>query len=147
VTTLRGLKPLRHPRAWLALWWLAVVLVFVACLVPAPELPSVPRGFDKLEHFLAFFLLAASAVQLYATRRALWYAALGLLALGIAIELAQYAFTASRSMDPRDVLADALGVAAGFAIARTPLRDLLLRIDGGAAPNRHNGANRSHPAP
>src|SRR5690606_3451787 len=102
VTTLRGLKPLRHPSAWLALWWLAVVLVFVACLVPAPELPSVPRGFDKLEYFLAFFLLAASAVQLYATRRALWYAALGLLALGIAIELAQYAFTASRSMDPRD---------------------------------------------
>src|SRR3546814_7856749 len=61
-----------------------------------------------------FFLLAASAVQLYATRRALWCAALGLLALGIAIELAQFAFTSSRSMDPRDVLADALGVAAGF---------------------------------
>ena len=127
--TLRGLKPLRHPRAWLALWWLAVVLVFAACLVPARDLPPVPHGFDKIEHFLAFFLLAASAVQLYATRRALWFAALGLVGLGIAIELAQYAFTASRSMDPRDVLADALGVAAGFAIALTPLRDLLLRVE------------------
>src|SRR3546814_12746123 len=59
----------------------------------------------------------------------LWCEALGLLALGIAIELAQYAFTSSRSMDPRDVLADALGVAAGFAVALTPLRDLLLRLD------------------
>src|SRR3546814_3106450 len=98
----RGLKPLRHPRAWLALWWAAVLLVFIVCLVPAPELPTVPRGFDKIEHFLAFFLLAASAVQLYATRRALWCAALGLLALGIAIELAQFAFTSSRSMDPRE---------------------------------------------
>ena len=126
---LRGLKPLRHSRAWLALWWLAVVLVFVVCMVPAPELPTVPRGFDKIEHFLAFFLLAASAVQLYATRRALWCAALGLLALGIVIELAQFAFTSSRSMDPRDVVADALGVAAGFAIALTPLRDLLLWIE------------------
>ena len=133
MTDLRGLKPLRHPRTWLALWCLAVVLVFVACLVPAPDLPSVPHGFDKIEHFLAFFLLAASAVQLYATRRALWYAALGLLALGVAIELAQFAFTSSRSMDPRDVLADVLGVAAGFAIALTPLRDLLLRIDGARA--------------
>jgi len=129
VTAGHWLKPLRHPRAWLALWWLAVVLVFAACLVPARELPSVPRGFDKVEHFLAFFLLAASAVQLYATRRALWCVALGLVALGVAIELAQHAFTASRSMDPRDVLADALGVAAGFAIARTPLRDLLPRIE------------------
>ena len=126
---LRGLRPLRHPRAWLALWWLAVTVVFAACLMPAADLPSVPPGFDKLEHFLAFFVLAASAVQLYADRRALWCAAVGLVCLGIAIELAQYAFTATRSMDPRDVLADTLGVAAGFAIALTPLRDLLLRIE------------------
>ena len=125
----RGLKPLRHPRAWLALWWLAVVLVFVACLLPAGDLPSIPRGFDKIEHFLAFFLLAASAVQLYRGRRALWWAALGLVGMGVAIELAQYAFTTSRSMDPRDVLADTLGVAAGFTIALTPLRDLLLRLE------------------
>lgn len=127
------LKPLGHPRAWLALWWLAVVLVFAACLVPARELPSVPRGFDKLEHFLAFFVLAAGAVQLYATRRALCCAAAGLLALGVVIELAQFAFTRSRSMDPADVFADALGVAAGFALVRTPLRDLLLKIDGNHA--------------
>ncbi len=124
-----ALKPLRHPRAWLALWWLAVAVVFVVCLVPAPDLPRTPPGFDKVEHVLAFFLLAASAVQLYRGRRALWRAAIGLLALGVAIELAQYAFTATRSMDPRDVLADAAGVAAGFAIALTPLRDLLLRIE------------------
>jgi VanZ family protein len=123
------LRPLRHPRAWLALWWLAVALVFAACLVPARDLPSVPHGFDKLEHFLAFFLLAASAVQLYATRRALWCAAIGLLALGVAIELAQFAFTRTRSMDPMDVLADAVGVAAGFATALTPLRGLLLRLE------------------
>jgi len=134
VTQPGWLKPLRHPRAWLALWWLAVMLVFAACLVPARDLPSVPRGFDKVEHFLAFFLLAASAVQLYATRRALWCAAAGLLALGVAIELAQFAFTRSRSMDPADVLADALGVAAGFSIALTPLRDLLLRIEATLVP-------------
>lgn len=132
--TTRGLKPLRHPRAWLALWWLAVLLVFAACLVPARDLPSVPHGFDKLEHFLAFFLLAASAVQLYAGRRALWFVAIGLVCLGVAIELAQHALTASRSMDPRDVLADVLGVAAGLAIALTPLRDLLLRIEGRLFP-------------
>jgi VanZ family protein len=129
VTAPGGIKPLRHPRAWLALWWLAVALVFAACLLPARDLPRTPPGFDKIEHAAAFFLLAASAVQLFATRRALWRAALGLLALGAAIELAQFAFTSSRSMDPRDVLADAVGVALGFAIALTPLRDLLLRLE------------------
>lgn len=129
MTDARGVKPLRYPRAWLALWWLAVAMVFAACLLPARDLPRTPPGFDKIEHAAAFFLLAAGAVQLYATRRALWRAALGLLALGVAIELAQHAFTATRSMDPIDVLADAIGVAAGFAIALTPLRDLLLRLE------------------
>lgn len=131
--TTRWLKPLRHPRAWLALWWLAVVVVFVVCLLPAPDLPLTPPGGDKVEHFLAYFLLAASAVQLYQGRRALWRVAIGLVLLGIVIELAQAAFTTTRAMDPWDAVADTLGVIAGFATLLTPLRDLLLRIDGGRA--------------
>jgi VanZ family protein len=126
---MQGLKPLRHPRLWLALWWLAVVGVFVVCLVPAPDLPMAPPGGDKLEHFLAYFLLAASAVQLYQGRRLLWRVAIGLVALGIVIEFAQSALTTTRSMDPWDAVADCIGVAAGFAIALTPWRDLLLRIE------------------
>ena len=122
------LKPLRYPRAWLALWWLAVAMVAAVCLMPAPDLPETPPGFDKLEHALAFFALAASAVQLYRVR-ALWAVAAGLLALGIAIELAQHAFTATRSMDPRDVLADGVGIALGCGLALTPLRDLLAKIE------------------
>lgn len=124
-----ALKPLRRPRLWLSLWWLAVVVVTVACLLPARDLPPVPPGADKIEHFLAWFALAASAVQIFRPRRALWRAAIGLVALGIAIELVQGALTASRATDPWDVVADTLGVAAGFAIAWTPLRDLLLRIE------------------
>ena len=131
--TLRGLKPLRHPRLWLSLWWLAVVVVLVVCLVPAPDLPITPPGGDKVEHFLAYFLLAASAVQLYQGRRALWRVAIGLGLLGIGIEWAQYAFTTTRAMDPWDAVADMLGVGAGFATLLTPLRNLLLRIDGGRA--------------
>lgn len=126
----RGLlKPLRRPRLWLALWTLALAIVVVVCLVPAPELPETPPGGDKIEHALAYFLLAASAVQLFATRRALIAAGIGLFVLGVLIEFAQGAFTTTRSMDAMDALADAVGVIAGLAIARTPLRDLLLRFD------------------
>ena len=49
---------------------------------------------------------------------------------GIGIEHAQGAFTENRMLEARDALANALGVAAGLATRLTPLRDLLLWIDG-----------------
>lgn len=125
-----ALKPFRRPRLWLGLWWLAIAMVVVVCLVPAPDLPTVPDNADKLEHLLAFALLAAAAVQLYATRRALLVVGCGLVLFGIAIELAQGAFTSTRSMDGWDAVADALGVLLGLATMWTPWRDLLLRLDG-----------------
>lgn len=130
MTATSALKPLRHPRRWLALWGLAIVATVVVCLLPGPDLPEVPDGADKIEHVVAYFVLAAAAVQLYATRRALVLAAAGLIALGIAIEFAQGAFSTTRAADVWDAVADTVGVLAGLAIALTPLRDLLLRLDG-----------------
>lgn len=123
------LKPLRWPRFWLALWWLAVLGTLVVCLIPPPSIP-LPENSDKVEHFLAYFLLAASAVQIYRRRAALVWAAVGLVALGIGIEFAQGALTVNRLADPMDALANSVGVLAGMAIVFTPLRDLLLRLRG-----------------
>lgn len=123
------LKPLRWPRAWLALWWLAVLGTLVVCLIPPPSIP-LPENSDKVEHFLAYFLLAASAVQIYQRRAALVWAAVGLVALGIGIEFAQGALTVNRMADAMDALANSVGVLAGMAIVFTPLRDLLLRLRG-----------------
>lgn len=125
-----ALKPLRHARGWLALWGLACVAVVVVCLLPGRDLPQTPPGGDKVEHVLAFFLLMAGAVQLFATPRALLRAAAGLVMLGVGIEFAQGAFTADRTADPYDALADAVGVLLGLAILHTPWRDLLLRWQG-----------------
>ena len=122
------LKPLRRRRTWLAMWWLAIATVIVACLLPGSDLPKIPVS-DKLEHALAFAVLAASAVQLFRRGAPLLVVGGGLLALGIGIELAQHLLTTSRLMEPGDVLADAVGIAAGLATAWTPLRDLLLRLD------------------
>lgn len=123
------LKPLRWPWAWLALWWLAVLGTLVVCLIPPPSIP-LPENSDKVEHFLAYFLLAASAVQIYQRRAALVWAAVGLVALGIGIEFAQGALTVNRMADPMDALANSVGVLAGMATVFTPLRDLLLRLRG-----------------
>lgn len=118
------LRPLRHRRFWLGLWGGAVIVVIALCLLPPPPL-ALPHNSDKLEHFLAYFLLAASAVQLFASRRALWVVAFALLAMGVAIEWAQGALTANRVADPQDVLANSLGILGGMALAFTPLRNLL----------------------
>ena len=124
------LKPLRHPKSWSMLWWLAVLIVLAVCLMPSPDLPELPHNGDKLEHALAFFLLAASAVQLYVRPR-LRAVAIGLLLFGAAIEVAQGLLTVDRSADPFDLLADAVGIALGMATAFLPWRDLLLKLDGG----------------
>jgi VanZ family protein len=122
------LKPLRRPRLWLGLWVTALVATVVASLLPVFLLPVVPPGGDKFEHLGGYALLAAAAVQLFAARRALWGAALGLVGLGVALEIAQGLFTATRQMDGGDALANTVGVALGMSFLLTPARDLLLRL-------------------
>ncbi len=126
----RGLRPLQRPGLWLALWLAAIVAVVAVCLAPAADLPSVPSGGDKIEHFLAYFLLSWAAVQLFAGRAAVARAMVGLVLLGVAIEFAQGAFTVDRSADVFDALADTAGVLAGLALLPTPLRGVLQRVDG-----------------
>lgn len=118
-----------RPRLWQGLWWAAIAAVFVVCLLPGPDLPRVPEGGDKVEHVLAYFILAAGAVLLHARRATLWRPALGLLLMGILIEILQGALTATRSADAADALADAIGIAAGLALAWTPVRGWLRALD------------------
>jgi VanZ family protein len=123
------LKPLRRPRLWLALWWLGVVAVMAFSLVPAFVLPQVPDGGDKVEHFLSYFVLAAAAVQLFAPRHAVLRAGTGLVAMGIALEIAQGLLTSTRQMDASDALANTLGLVGGLLTLLTPWCDALLRTD------------------
>lgn len=131
-------KPLRHLPFWIGLWALAVLGVVVVCLIPPPPLPPLPENGDKAEHFIAYFLLSASAVQLFRRGRALLAVGLALVAMGACIEFAQGALTATRSADPFDALANTVGVAVGLATACTPLRDLLLRLQ----PRRDGAGER-----
>ena len=124
-----ALKPFRRPRLWLGLWWFAIALVALGSLLPAMLLPLVPEGGDKLEHLLGYGLLAAIAVQVFATRGALLRAAAGLVLLGVSLELAQGLLTSTRSMDAMDALANTAGVALGMATALAPVRDWLLRVE------------------
>ena len=130
----RSLKAFRRPLLWSSLWMLAVSLVVAGSLLPPGDLPSQPMSNDKLMHFLGYFVLMAGAVQLYA-RRTSWVAMAVLLALlGVGLEWLQAWMHVGRTAERADALANTVGVLAGFTTGFTPLRDLLLRFDGGRSP-------------
>ena len=125
----RWLRAFRWPALWVAIWIAMIGAVVASSLLPAHDLPEVPDGFDKVEHFLGYLLLGAWAVMLFATRRAQAVAAAGLIALGVALEVAQGAWTVSRMADSADALANSLGVLAGLMLGPTPAARALLRVE------------------
>lgn len=122
------LKPFRRPGLWVGLWGVAIAVTVALSLSPPPPMPPVDGG-DKIGHFAVYGALAAAAVQLFARWSGVLGAGLGLVLLGIGLEVAQGALTATRMADPADALANTLGVCAGLATRFTPWRDLLLRLD------------------
>lgn len=123
------LKPFRRPRLWLGVWLLAIAIVITLSLTPPPPLPPLPSGTDKLEHALSYFLLAFGAVQLFRARRSQLIAGVLLIGMGVGLEFAQGAFTTDRMQDPFDALANTVGVLLGLAMAWTPMRDGLLKME------------------
>ncbi len=125
----RSLKPFRRPWVWSGLWMLAMAAVVIGSLVPAQDLPEVPRGFDKLEHFGAYAVLAAGAVQLFVRRLSWGFVCIMLVLMGIGLEYLQGQMALGRMLDRQDALANTIGVLIGLASAFTPWRDALLRLD------------------
>jgi len=103
-------------RLWRAAFWLAVLAGITASLWPGPQLPDpwFPAA-DKLQHALAYAVLFLLGRQ--AGYRSNWGLPLALLALGVTIELAQGAFTETRSAEWLDGLGDAVGIAVGRWLA------------------------------
>lgn len=105
-------------------WLLAVVVVIGAIMALRPLAVGVgPEnwfpGADKLFHLGFCALLWCLAVRARITSAG--WLGLGLLLFGIGLELAQGAFTASRSASVADVLADGAGLLLGAAITRLGL--------------------------
>lgn len=82
----------------------------------AEEYVPVLAWSDKFLHFTGYFLLAFLTIFAFERRRSGVYAALWMIALGVALEFAQMA-TPSRTADWHDALANTLGVLCGIAIA------------------------------
>ncbi|HEX3753832.1 MAG TPA: VanZ family protein [Rhizomicrobium sp.] len=107
-----ALSLLRFVSRWL--FWPAVALIVWGELTPAPP-PALDLLWDKAEHFIAYFGLAAMATLALGLSRRLIWAIAGILLLGIVLEVLQH-FT-GRDPDIRDVIANVLGTMAGLSAA------------------------------
>ena len=97
-----------------AAFWLCMLSVVVLSLLPTNYLPPpVFSIWDKAQHALAFATLGLLGLLAYSDRSRT-KVLLGLLLLGAAIEVAQWA-TGWRYGEWLDLLADTVGLAVGFA--------------------------------
>ncbi len=136
-----ALRSFQRPRRWIGLWLLLMALVVAGSLLPARGLPRpwFP-GFDKVQHFVGYALLSGYAVLLFQRMRAQALAALAVMLLGIAIEIAQSGLTQTRTGSVADALTNAVGILAGLTVAATPLAGALQRLDDRLArASRHPG--------
>jgi VanZ family protein len=114
------MSKLRYSKLWYVIGTLLVLVVVVASLVPGRDLPRLGVN-DKVEHFTAYFGLAAWFGGLLLPRRYTWLA-VALLALGGGIEIAQGLMGLGRQADWKDFYADAVGVIVGLGLCLLGLR-------------------------
>lgn len=112
--------PLRYPYLWLIGGLLVMGLILAISVAPAGGLLAIQIVSDKTSHFLAFCSLMLWFSGVFEARNAIWVG-LGLLAFGVLIEVVQ-SLLPYRMAETRDVLADALGIVAGWALAHAGLR-------------------------
>ncbi|MBL8306050.1 MAG: VanZ family protein [Rubrivivax sp.] len=106
------LHEIRFRPRWRAL--LALLAITATCFAFRPG-PGVAPGFtgaDKIEHLLAFGAMACTGALGFST---LWPVAASLLGYGVFIEVVQL-WIPGREASVADVLADAAGIALGFAL-------------------------------
>ena len=111
---------------WLAIGWALIASVVLLSLVSLPVSPPQAQS-DKVGHVIAYAVLMFWFCQLYTRRRARFVLALALLGMGCGLEFVQH--VVGRSFEYQDMLANAAGIAAGWAAAppRTPY--VLARIE------------------
>ena len=95
----------------------AVVVITDLALQPGLDLPGPMLGSDKLEHAMAFLVLAILA-RIGWPGLPVWIVAFFLMAYGLGIEVLQGAQDAGRTASLADLAADGIGVAAGLGLVR-----------------------------
>jgi VanZ family protein len=114
------LKPL-----WFGLAYALLLVVAILSLTPAVVNIG---GSDKLGHFLAYATLSMIFSVIIRQRISLLWILLSLILFGILMEYLQ-GLSGYRYADPKDALANSIGVIFGLLFHFSPLRIFLLKVD------------------
>ena len=117
------------------------LLLFLLWGPPADSPPLFPHD-DKVFHAVAFTGIGAS--WWWVTHRPRFVAIFGL-AMAVITEVVQGMLPWPRSMDPLDMLADAVGVALGLWGAKTASRKRAKGVPGGERPSGVRSRRDSNP--
>jgi len=115
-------------KSWMFISWLLVVAVFYLSLMRNPPAPLSFNGADKLEHALAYATMMLSFCQLYSAKKTRAGLFLAFVTMGIVIEYLQD-MTGYRYFEYADMLANAVGVSIGWALAQTRLGTVLTTLE------------------
>ena len=120
---------LRYFNLWLSLGWIMVVLLSYFSLVPnPPEFNIELKHFDKVRHFIAYFILMFWFSQLYKTVNVRIFYILFFILLGVVLEILQ-GLGGVRYFEYYDMLANTLGVVFAWIITKGRLNQLLLFVE------------------
>lgn len=95
------------------MFWLAIVVAYLAAVLPQDLAPTIPQFSDKAHHVLAFVVLGLLLRLSYNINY--WYGLLVLVGFGIFIEVSQY-FTVTRVAEEKDLIADLIGSFIGLKL-------------------------------
>ena len=120
---------LRYFNLWLSLGCLMVFTVCYLSLTSSPPKLDVDfKYIDKIEHWLAYFVLMIWFSQLYKSVRTRFFYLLFFILMGVALEVLQ-GLGGIRFFEYSDMLANTLGAATAWLITKYRLNNLLFSFE------------------
>lgn len=123
------MSPLRLKKLWLSIGWSLVIAVIILSLIPPPPpiMPSITYG-DKIQHFVAYFILMGWFAQLYHTPQQRLQYMVGFLLLGGLLELLQ-GVNGIRTADWIDMFANSFGVCLAWQLTKKRFTNVLTSFE------------------
>jgi VanZ family protein len=121
------METLRYKRLWLMLGIMLIMGMMISSLMPLNLNSGIPHQ-DKLMHIVGYSVLTLWFLQIIRNQRAIVLIPLGMVLLGITVELMQ-GLTHYRYPDRMDAIANGIGCLVAALLALTPLRDTLLKLE------------------
>ena len=120
---------LRYFNLWLSFGWVMVIaLCYFSLISNPPEFNVEFKNFDKVRHFIAYFILMFWFCQLYRSNKARLIYVVFFITMGIVLEVLQ-GLGGVRYFEYYDMLANSLGVAVAWFITKQRLNNLFLYVE------------------